>query len=154
VLILFGKHSESLEQAGYGVTAIHQAVGIKGRLHGCHAQQIDPENTTKMCSQCGMTTDELLWVKEHSCLSRGVTIDCDWNAALNASELGCERYDQDSPKYNAWWRLEPLCGNDHPLSVSAHSVVETEIHPRGQEATASAKRLWLPLSSPGEFTLQ
>lgn len=44
---------------------------------------VDPNNTSKECSQCGVKTDKKLWQREHECPSCGYTTDRDYNAAQN-----------------------------------------------------------------------
>ena len=48
-----------------------------GRNRGCHVVEVDPENTTKTCSQCGVKTEKPLWVRDHSCPSCGFETDRD-----------------------------------------------------------------------------
>lgn len=49
---------------------------------------VDPVNTTKQCSQCGVQTDKELWQREHECPSCGYTADRDYNAAQNILKRG------------------------------------------------------------------
>lgn len=44
---------------------------------------VDPKDTSKECSQCGVKTDKNLWQREHQCPSCGYTTDRDYNAAQN-----------------------------------------------------------------------
>jgi putative transposase len=44
---------------------------------------VDPKDTSKECSRCGVKTDKKLWQREHSCPSCGYTTDRDYNAAQN-----------------------------------------------------------------------
>ncbi|WP_256451723.1 transposase [Methanonatronarchaeum sp. AMET6-2] len=44
---------------------------------------VDPKDTSKECSQCGVKTDKKLWQREHSCPSCEYTTDRDYNAAQN-----------------------------------------------------------------------
>jgi putative transposase len=62
-----------------------------GRKRGCHVVEVDPAETTKECSQCGVKTGKPLWVREHSCPSCGYTADRDYNAALNVWERGLSK---------------------------------------------------------------
>jgi len=55
---------------------------------GTHFVEIDPEDTTKECAQCGVNTDKPLWVREHSCPACGFEADRDANAAWNILSRG------------------------------------------------------------------
>ncbi|WP_129116720.1 RNA-guided endonuclease InsQ/TnpB family protein [Halegenticoccus tardaugens] len=57
---------------------------------GTHFVAVDPRGTTKECSQCGVSTDKPLWVREHSCPSCGFEADRDANAALNIRSRGLD----------------------------------------------------------------
>ena len=95
-----------------------------GTKRGCHVIEIDPEDTTKECNQCGVKTEKPLWVREHSCPSCGYTTDRDYNAALNVWERGLQRlgvvHSEATPAETATAR-EP----EGSASVSASRVVET-----------------------------
>ncbi len=58
---------------------------------GTHYVPVDPRGTTKECSQCGVSTDKPLWVREHSCPSCGFEADRDANAALNILSRGLDQ---------------------------------------------------------------
>ncbi len=44
---------------------------------------VDPKDTSKECSQCGVKTDKKLWQREHKCPSCGYETDRDYNATQN-----------------------------------------------------------------------
>jgi len=54
------------KQTPLGDSSSH-GLNTRANLHGCHVQQVETANTMKACSQCGVTTDKPLWVREHSC---------------------------------------------------------------------------------------
>ena len=49
------------------------------KREGTHFMEVDPEDTTKECASCGVKTDKLLWVREHSCPACGFEADRDAN---------------------------------------------------------------------------
>jgi putative transposase len=51
---------------------------------------INPRNTSKMCSRCGVLVDKTLATRVHSCSSCGLKMDRDHNAALNILRLGLQ----------------------------------------------------------------
>jgi transposase len=55
-----------------------------GERNGCHVVQVEPRGTIEECAAYGVSTDEPLWVREHSCPTCGFELDRDWNVALNA----------------------------------------------------------------------
>ncbi|UOY10528.1 transposase [Methanonatronarchaeum sp. AMET6-2] len=81
---------------------------------------VDPKDTSKECSQCGVKTDKKLWQREHSCPSCGYTTDRDYNAAENILGKGLAEV---TPAETA-----TSTDNKHQISfcdVSASCVIET-----------------------------
>ena len=95
-----------------------------GRKRGCHVVEVAPEDTTKVCNQCGVKTEKPLWVREHSCPSCGFETDRDYNAALNVWERGLRKlgvvHSEETPAETA----TTVDADDH-FEVSASRVVET-----------------------------
>jgi len=106
-----------------------------GNKRGCHVVEVDPEDTSKECNQCGVKTEKPLWVREHSCPSCGYITDRDHNAALNVWERGLQKlgvvHSEDTPVETAT-ATEP----EGSASVSASHVAETG-SPCLKEATPS-----------------
>jgi putative transposase len=106
-----------------------------GSKRGCHIVEVDPEDTTKECNQCGVKTEKPLWVREHSCPSCGFTIDRDYNAALNVWERGVQKlgvvHSEDTPVETG-----TAVETEESAAVSASTVVETG-SPCLKEATQS-----------------
>lgn len=50
---------------------------------GTHFVAVNPAGTTKECSECDVSTDKPLWVREHSCPACDYEDDRDANAAKN-----------------------------------------------------------------------
>ncbi len=95
-----------------------------GNKRGCHVVEVDPEDTTKECNQCGVKTEKPLWVREHSCPSCGFETDRDYNAALNVWERGLRKlgvvHSEATPAETG-----TAVDTDAIHEVSASSVVET-----------------------------
>ena len=51
---------------------------------------VDPRNTSKMCSRCGILVEKTLSDRVHSCPQCGLSLDRDWNAAINILRLGLQ----------------------------------------------------------------
>lgn len=51
---------------------------------------VNPRNTSKMCSQCGILVEKDLSVRTHDCPSCGLVLDRDHNAAINILRLGLQ----------------------------------------------------------------
>jgi putative transposase len=49
---------------------------------------VDPRNTSKMCSRCGILVEKTLADRVHNCTKCGLSLDRDWNAAINILRLG------------------------------------------------------------------
>ncbi|MBT9173879.1 MAG: hypothetical protein DDT21_02285 [Syntrophomonadaceae bacterium] len=52
---------------------------------------VDPRNTSKRCSRCGMLVEKDLSVRVHNCPHCGLSLDRDVNAAINILALGLQR---------------------------------------------------------------
>ena len=61
----------------------------KAENAGRHSVQVDPRNTSKLCSVCGQIVDKSLAERAHHCPC-GVTLDRDHNAAINILRLGLQ----------------------------------------------------------------
>ena len=82
---------------------------------------VDPKDTSKECSQCGVKTDKKLWQREHSCPSCGYTTDRDYNAAKNILGKGLAEYTPAETATSAEHKDSERFFRD----VSASCVVET-----------------------------
>jgi putative transposase len=51
---------------------------------------VDPRNTSKMCSRCGILVEKTLADRVHNCSECGLSLDRDWNAAINILRLGLQ----------------------------------------------------------------
>lgn len=59
--------------------------------------QVDPKNTSKMCSRCKSLVDKDLSVRVHNCPHCGLILDRDHNAAINILALGLQSLNAGSP---------------------------------------------------------
>ncbi len=95
-----------------------------GRNRGCHVVEVDPEDTTKECNQCGVKTEKPVWVREHSCPSCGFETNREYNVALNVWERGLRKrgvvHSEATPAETG-----TAVDTDAIHEVSASSVVET-----------------------------
>ncbi|MCE5337677.1 MAG: transposase [Methanomicrobiaceae archaeon] len=57
---------------------------------GSHVIQVNPRNTSLMCSRCGMIVAKALSDRIHSCPHCGLEMDRDQNAAINILRLGLQ----------------------------------------------------------------
>jgi putative transposase len=51
---------------------------------------VDPRNTSKMCSRCGLLVEKSLSDRVHNCSQCGLSMDRDQNAAINILRLGLQ----------------------------------------------------------------
>jgi putative transposase len=51
---------------------------------------VDPRNTSKMCSRCGILVEKSISDRVHNCPQCGLSMDRDWNAAVNILRLGLQ----------------------------------------------------------------
>lgn len=59
--------------------------------------QVNPRNTSQMCSGCGELVEKELSCRVHHCSGCGLTIDRDLNAARNILSLGLQTL-RESPR--------------------------------------------------------
>ncbi len=59
--------------------------------------QVDPRNTSKMCSRCRSLVPKTLASRVHKCPHCGLVLDRDHNAAINILALGLQRINAGSP---------------------------------------------------------
>jgi putative transposase len=67
-----------------------QFTAYKAANAGRHVAQVNPRNTSQMCSLCGEIVEKDLSVRVHSCSVCGLTLDRDHNAAINILRLGLQ----------------------------------------------------------------
>ncbi|MGA9768270.1 MAG: transposase [Blastocatellia bacterium] len=71
-----------------------QFTAYKAENAGRCVRQVNPRNTSKMCSGCGSIVEKDLSVRIHACLGCGLTLDRDHNAAINILTLGLQSLGQ------------------------------------------------------------
>ena len=65
-----------------------QFLTYKAESAGCKIVKIDPRNTTKCCSNCGNIQEIKLYQRIYNCNNCGLSIDRDYNSAINIYRLG------------------------------------------------------------------
>ena len=113
-------NSRSRASAAWG--AFRRMVEYKCEREGTHFVAVDPKETTKECTSCGVKTEKPLWVREHSCLSCVFEADRDANAAINILSRGLSEL-QLGAGYSEETPVETALPVDTP--VSAKRVVES-----------------------------
>ncbi|QLD88784.1 IS200/IS605 family element transposase accessory protein TnpB [Natronomonas salina] len=113
--------SNSRNRAGAAWGTFLRLLEYKCEREGTHFVAVDPRGTTKECSECGVSTDKPLWVREHSCPSCGFEADRDLNAAYNILSRGLDQVGVVHPDSVPAETALPV-GTD---SVPAKRVVET-----------------------------
>jgi len=85
-----GNHrfAKSIADASWG--QLMSFTAYKAECAGRSVTLVDPENTSKRCSQCGSLVDKDLSVRVHSCPICGLVLDRDLNAAINILALGLQ----------------------------------------------------------------
>jgi putative transposase len=71
-----------------------QLTTYKAAKAGRCAVQVNPHNTSKVCSRCGELVEKDLSVRMHACVGCGLRLDRDHNAALNILALGLQSLSQ------------------------------------------------------------
>ncbi len=82
-------YGKSIHDAGWGMFA--NMMRYKAESAGCAVVFVNPQNTTKECSDCKALSKKELWERTHECPSCGLIMDRDLNAAkviLNRATVG------------------------------------------------------------------
>ena len=90
--------SNSRNRAGAAWATFLRLLEWKCRREGTYFVAVNPAGTTKECSQCGVSTDKPIWVREHSCPACGYEDDRDANAARNILSRGLSQVGVDHPE--------------------------------------------------------
>lgn len=69
-------------------SSFFQKLEYKAENTGKELVKINPNFTSQDCSNCGNRVKKDLSVRVHHCLNCGLTLDRDWNAAINILRLG------------------------------------------------------------------
>lgn len=93
--VVFGnKLNKSIADVAWNQFA--QFTAYKAEDAGRLFLQVDPRNTSKKCSRCGLLVDKDLSVRVHDCPHCGLVLDRDYNAAINILALGLQRMGSQS----------------------------------------------------------
>lgn len=84
-----GLFAKSINDAGWGL--FFNKLAYKAEWAGREFVRVNPYNTSQACSGCGTLVSKTLSIRQHQCLSCGLDIDRDLNAAVNILRLGCNR---------------------------------------------------------------
>jgi putative transposase len=80
---------KSIHSASWG--RFYSYLSYKAASAGTNVIQIDPRNTTQMCSNCGSIVKKDLSVRVHDCAYCGFVAERDYNAAVNIHRVGMEQ---------------------------------------------------------------
>jgi putative transposase len=79
----------SIHDASWG--RFFSYLAYKAESAGTNFIQVDPRDTTQMCSNCGSIVKKTLSVRVHECPYCGFVADRDYNAAVNIHRVGMEQ---------------------------------------------------------------
>lgn len=77
-------YGKQINDVGWGMFA--NMLRYKAESAGCKVIFVNPKNTTKKCSNCGVLVEKALWDRQHKC-NCGLEIDRDLNSAINILAL-------------------------------------------------------------------
>ena len=117
-LMEMSSNSENKAHASW--SKFTEMLEYKAERAGTHYIEVNPRNTSKECSCCGVQTDKPLWIREHSCPSCGYTADRDYNASWNILQRGLEKLGMGQSEVMP---LETATSAENSV-VSASRVVE------------------------------
>ncbi|TQD23512.1 RNA-guided endonuclease TnpB family protein [Methanolobus vulcani] len=80
--------AKSISDAAWNM--LISATKYKAESAGSLVALVNPANTSKMCSRCGLLVEKTLADRTHECNSCGLVLDRDHNAAINILRLGLQ----------------------------------------------------------------
>ena len=83
--------ARSISDAGWGQFV--SILSYKAEYAGREFVQVNPNGTSQICSGCGATVKKSLSTRIHNCPACGLSINRDFNAALNIKRLGLSLWD-------------------------------------------------------------
>jgi putative transposase len=93
-------YGKQIHDAGWNMFANMLAYKAEGA--GCKVVLVDPRNTSKMCSRCGNIRNDLaLWDRMYTCPKCGLTMDRDFNSAVNILIRATEGHSESNASGNA-----------------------------------------------------
>jgi putative transposase len=81
----------SISDAGWGQFV--NILSYKAEYAGREFVQVNPNGTSQICSECGATVKKSLSTRVHNCPACGLSLNRDFNAALNIKRLGLSLWD-------------------------------------------------------------
>ena len=97
-------------------SGLNKKLAYKAENAGKLYVQVDPRNTSQMCSGCGKLVPKTLKDREHCCQSCGLVLSRDLNASINILKRGIEKVRSERP--------ELACG--HWTATSPSMVVQAQ----------------------------
>ena len=85
-MILGNKLAKSIYDVAW--SELVNTIFLKVEETGGICLRVNPRNTTKMCSNCGMIVPKKLWNRIHNCTHCGLVMDRDLNASINIRTRG------------------------------------------------------------------
>lgn len=82
------------------------ATQYKAESAGIRVVLVDPANTSKMCSMCGILVEKDLGDRIHKCNNCGLVLDRDENAAINILRLGLQSVGKTVEAHKLFQRYE------------------------------------------------
>jgi putative transposase len=83
--------AHSISDAGWGQFV--NILSYKAEYAGRDFVQVNPNGTSQICSGCGVTVKKSLSTRIHNCPTCGISLNRDFNAALNIKRLGLSLWD-------------------------------------------------------------
>jgi putative transposase len=83
--------AHSISDAGWG--QFLNILSYKAEYAGREFVQVNPNGTSQICSGCGATVKKSLSTRIHNCPTCGLSLNRDFNAALNIKRLGLNLWD-------------------------------------------------------------
>ena len=83
--------ARSISDAGWGQFV--SILSYKAEYAGREFVQVNPNGTSQICSGCGATFKKNLSTRVHNCPACGLSLNRDFNAALNIKRLGLSLWD-------------------------------------------------------------
>jgi putative transposase len=96
--------------------SLNHKIAYKAENAGKLFVQVNPRNTSQLCSKCGVIVPKTLAQRVHCCPNCGVILGRDYNSSLVILERGLQKIRSERPEFTLADN-RPLCGTISPVQV-------------------------------------
>jgi len=108
------RYAGSISDAAW--KSLNHKIAYKAENAGKLFVQVNPRNTSQLCSKCGVIVPKTLAQRVHRCPNCGIILGRDYNSSLVILERGLQKIRSERPEFTLADN-RPLCGTRSPVQV-------------------------------------